>query len=228
MHDICCFGFSSSQGLTLCFFAGRRLSQRASCVNAESLVCPYTSDQLQFLAVPAFFFCFVWTVGGGADAASQKIFSRFCEEVFDGHVSLPKGGDAIDFCFSFDLKPPQKLARRRSSSAVDAPEEDATPTNVTQKEKPKQISLTNPETMEKAQRLKAYFTLWEKTIPEFTYDPNLPFHSLIIPTKETVRAITLMYILAKGKVPILLTGTSLSISRNPCCTPAVLALSSSY
>lgn len=186
--------------------SGRRLSERANSVNVESVSCPYTPEQLEFLAIPAFFFCFVWTVGGGADAPSQKVFSRFCEELFDGYVSLPKGGDVIDFCFNFDITPPAKLARRRSISGVGTAEEDVALTDTAEKEKLQRQTLSNPEAMEKAQRLKAYFTLWEKTLPDFRYDPSLPFHSILIPTKESLRTLTLMDLLVRGKVPILLTG----------------------
>ncbi|KAL8432513.1 hypothetical protein ACSSS7_004567 [Eimeria intestinalis] len=187
---------------------GRRLSRRASSVNAESLVCPYTAEQLEFLAAPAFFFCFVWTVGGGADASSQKVFSRFCEELFDEYVSLPKGGDVIDVCFNFELAPPQRLARKRSTLGVMIAEQQEAfaPPSPADRDRQASFSLTNREAMDKARRLKAYFTLWEKTIPEFRYDPALPFHSLMVPTKETLRATTLMNILAGGKIPILLTG----------------------
>ncbi|KAL8274015.1 hypothetical protein Esti_002104 [Eimeria stiedai] len=186
----------------------RRLSERASSVNAESVSCPYTGEQLEFLAAPAFFFCFVWTVGGGADAPSQKVFSRFCEELFDDYVSLPKGGDVIDVCFNFELAAPQRLARKRCSSCVTTAEqhEVLAATTPADKERGASFSLTNQEAMDKARRLKAYFTLWEKTIPEFKYNPGLPFHSLMVPTKETLRATTLMSILAGGKIPILLTG----------------------
>ncbi|XP_026194572.1 dynein heavy chain 6, axonemal [Cyclospora cayetanensis] len=185
----------------------RHLSQRASSVNAAAAVCLYTSEQLLFLAAPCFFFCFVWTVGGGADPGTQKAFSRFCEDVFDGHILLPKGGDAIDFCFNFELSPSKRKAGHCRSLAAHTFEDDFIADKPPQSQE-NPSTLNSPEAMEKAQRLKNYFVLWEKTIPEFKLDPSQSFHTLLIPTKETVRALTLMEILTRGKVPILLTGPS--------------------
>ena len=206
---------------------GRRLSQRASSVHAERVRCLYTPEELEFLISPCFFFCFVWSIRGSGGVKDANSFSRFCEDLFDEFVSLPRGVDVLDLCLNIQLKSAASLAARRSISGVHTPEEELIPNphatataaaaaaaaaaggRAENKAAAKEtkIKLNDPQAIDRAKRHKAYFTSWEKTIPHDPIDPTTNFSSLLIPCKETIRTRAMIDLLIKGKIPILLTGT---------------------
>lgn len=49
---------------------------------------------------------------------------------------------------------------------------------------------------------------WEKIIPEFTYNPEVPYFDVLVPTMDTVRYGFLFEKLVSVKHPVLFTGTT--------------------
>jgi len=49
---------------------------------------------------------------------------------------------------------------------------------------------------------------WSRIVPAFTYDPKMPFFSLMVPTVETVRYTTLLEMLGIIGKPVFLTGST--------------------
>ena len=49
---------------------------------------------------------------------------------------------------------------------------------------------------------------WSRIVPSFTYDPRMPFFSLMVPTVETVRYTTLLEMLGTVGKPVFLTGST--------------------
>lgn len=50
--------------------------------------------------------------------------------------------------------------------------------------------------------------LWEKIVPPFKYDPEVPFFDMLVPTMDTVRFGYLMEKLLKVNHSVLFTGTT--------------------
>lgn len=50
--------------------------------------------------------------------------------------------------------------------------------------------------------------LWEKIIPKFTYNPEVPYFDLLVPTIDTVRYGFLMEKLLDIRYSVLFTGTT--------------------
>ena len=50
--------------------------------------------------------------------------------------------------------------------------------------------------------------LWEKIVPNFKYNPEIPFFEMLVPTTDTVRYGYLMDKLLAIKKPVLFTGTT--------------------
>lgn len=50
--------------------------------------------------------------------------------------------------------------------------------------------------------------LWEKIVPTFKYDPEVPFFEMLVPTMDTVRFGYLMEKLILVKHSVLFTGTT--------------------
>ena len=50
--------------------------------------------------------------------------------------------------------------------------------------------------------------LWEKIVPTFKYNPEIPFFEMLVPTMDTVRYGYLMEKLLAIKHPVLFTGTT--------------------
>ena len=50
--------------------------------------------------------------------------------------------------------------------------------------------------------------LWEKIVPSFKYNPEIPFFEMLVPTTDTVRYGYLMEKLLAIKKPVIFTGTT--------------------
>jgi dynein heavy chain, axonemal len=57
---------------------------------------------------------------------------------------------------------------------------------------------------EKEQR----FLHWSRIVPAFTYEPKLPFFSIVVPTVETVRYSTILDMLIGVGKPVFFTGST--------------------
>lgn len=52
------------------------------------------------------------------------------------------------------------------------------------------------------------FKHWSRIVPAYTYDPKLPFFSIMVPTVETVRYTTILEMLVGIGKPIFFTGST--------------------
>ena len=107
-----------------------------------------------------FFFCYVWTVGGGLTDTDWEAFSEHAREVFEEpcpNLSLPGGGTA--FSYFVDIK-------------------------------------------------EGRFREWGEIVPEFTYNGDVPYFDLMVPTVDTCRFSYIMKNLITVNKPVFITGVT--------------------
>ncbi|PHJ16983.1 atpase family associated with various cellular activities domain-containing protein, partial [Cystoisospora suis] len=197
---------SSSSGTTTSDYSSSSCSSSSS----SSLIAAthLTPEEMDALLLPAFVFAFIWSMGGCLKKRCIHFFSRYVEELFQDLVHLPRGEEVYD-C-SLDLAAfygPQYYQSILSKDSSSSPSSSSEETGASSKGASEGGSYEGNSHGEKSKKILNFFTTWDKQIPVFKYKPNLPYFSLLVPTKETIRATFLVDKMIQARRSVFLTGS---------------------
>ena len=161
---------------------------------AAEAAAPTADDEFELISskgiAALFIFCLTWTVGGSIDAESRVLFDEFVRSVVDPNGSiLPSHSMVHDLALS---PPPPREDKKGVPGAKKAP-----PSRVASDKKAERGPPPCPT-----------FVTWLSLVPTFTYNPQLPFFRILVPTVDTVCAAFLLRANLGAAKPTMLCGGS--------------------
>ncbi|CBZ51589.1 Dynein heavy chain family protein, related [Neospora caninum Liverpool] len=191
----------------------------------------FSADLLRVFLLPAFAFSFIWSFGGALKPRASRFFTKLVEDVFQEQLAFPRGDDVFDFALNFEpfFGAGYALGHRPGVSqghdglagdlSAESREDDREATRGKDSRRRSGAGRDfgeakigagwGPAELEKARKSAHAFLSWETLVPAFTYKSE-PYFALLVPTKESARAMFLLDKMIQARKSIFFTGSTSS------------------